>query len=142
MGDISLIEKIEETQQMIAVTQQRAMAANPFGQTWTNTGGPENLEAFSPGLGPAKAYVEGANAFEGEMETPTGAAFVEADEQAPTYVGGSDNQYSGTKKSEEVAPSETPTEERTPRALRRPQFGSMSLAEAENYSSWRGSRTI
>lgn len=142
MGDISLMEKIEETQQMIAVTEQRAMAANPFGQTWINTGGPENLEVFSPGMGPAEAYVEGANVFEAEMEAPTGATFVEADEQAPTYVVGSDNQHSGTKKPEDVAPSESPTEERTPRALRRPQFGSMSLAEAENYSSWRGSRTI
>ncbi|OBT66912.1 hypothetical protein VE03_04161 [Pseudogymnoascus sp. 23342-1-I1] len=139
-----LMEKIEETQRMIAVTEQKAaMADNPFGQTWSNTGGgPQSFEAFPPQPEPAEAYEEGEVVFRGGMAAPTEATFVGSDEKASTYAGGSDNQHSGTAKSEDVASSEEPKEEQTPRALWRPQFGSMSLAEAENYSSWRGSQTI
>ena len=141
MDDISLIAKIAETREIIAETEHRAMTANLRGQMWSNTGGPENFEVPSSEPEPVEAEEEGADDFEGEMEALAGATVVEAEEEAPTYAGGSDSQHADTEKTENVAPSAA-TEERTPRTLRRPQFGSMSLAEAENYSSWRGSRTI
>lgn len=135
MDDISLIARIAETKEIISETEHRAITANRWGQTWSNTGGPENFKAISPEPEPVEAEEEG------EMEASTGSTVVEAEEEAPTYAGGSDNQHADAEKTENVAPSAA-TEERTPRTLRRPQFGSMSLAEAENYSSWRGSRTI
>ncbi|KFZ02524.1 hypothetical protein V500_00146 [Pseudogymnoascus sp. VKM F-4518 (FW-2643)] len=136
-----LIANIAETREIIAETEHRAMTANLRGQTWSNTGSPENFETISPESQPVEAKEEGADVFEGEMEALAGATVVEAEEEAPTYAGGSDSQHADTGKTENVAPSAA-TEERTPRTLRRPQFGIMSLAEAENYSSWRGSRTI
>lgn len=141
MDDISLIAKIAETREIIAETEHRAMTANLRGQMWSNTGDPENFEVPSSEPEPVEAEEEGADEFEGQMEALAGATVVEAEEEAPTYAGGSDSQHADTAKTENVAPSAA-TEERTPRTLRKPQFGSMSLAEAENYSSWRGSRTI
>ncbi|OBT59746.1 hypothetical protein VE04_00236 [Pseudogymnoascus sp. 24MN13] len=143
-----IIEKIAETQQMIAVTEQRAMAeqramtANPWAQTWSSTEGPENSEVLSPEQEPVETEDERANAIEGETEAPAETNVVEAEEALTYRGGGSDNQHANTEKTEDVAPSETAAAERTPRSHWRPQFGSMSLAEAENYSSWRGSRTI
>ncbi|OBT77557.1 hypothetical protein VF21_04606 [Pseudogymnoascus sp. 05NY08] len=153
-----IIEKIAETKEMIAVTEQRAMAeqramteqrpiteqramtANPWAQTWSSTEGPENSEAPSPEQEPVETE-EGENV-EGETETPAETSVVEAEETLTYRGGGSDSQHANTEKTEDVAPSEKATEERTPRSHWRPQFGSMSLAEAENYSTWRGSRTI
>ena len=142
MDDTSLMEKIAETKEIIAETGQRAMAANRWCQTRSNTQGTENLEAFSPEPELTKADEDGTTVVEEEMETLTGTNVVEADEEALTYAGGSNNQDAGTEKTGNVAPSETTAEEQTPQKLWRPQFGSMSLAEAENYSSWRGSLTI
>lgn len=142
MGYISLIQKVAETQDMIAETEHRVMAANRWAQTWSNTEAPESSRVFTPESEPVDAEVEGANIVEGEMEIPTGTNVTEAKEEAQAYAAGSDNQHAATEKAEDVASTKSATEERTPRALWRPQFGSMSLAEAENYSSWRGSRTI
>ncbi|KFY37466.1 hypothetical protein V495_07165 [Pseudogymnoascus sp. VKM F-4514 (FW-929)] len=125
-----LMEKIAETQQMIVETEQRAMSATSWGQTRSFTESSGTFETFSPE--PEEVvYVEegGANLAEGEME-------------APISIGASDSQSAGTAGTKDAAPSETVSEDRTPRRLWRPQFGSMSLAEAENYSSWRGSKTI
>jgi hypothetical protein len=130
MIGVSLIEKIAETQQMIVETEQRAMSASSWGQTRSYTESPGTFETFSPE--PEEAvYAEegGANLAEGEME-------------APISIGASDSQSAGTAGTKDAALSETVSEDRTPRRLWRPQFGSMSLAEAENYSSWRGSKTI
>lgn len=146
MGNVSLMEKIAETQEMIAATEQRAMTeqgamtANPWAQTWSSTEGAENSEVCSPEQEPIEAE-EGENV-EGEMEAPAETSIVEAEEALTYRGGGSDKTHANIEKTEVVGPSEKATEERTPRSHWRPQFGSMSLAEAENYSSWRGSRTI
>ncbi|KFY11329.1 hypothetical protein V491_07252, partial [Pseudogymnoascus sp. VKM F-3775] len=85
-----LMEKIAETKEIIAETGQRAMAANRWCQTRSNTQGTENLEAFSPEPEPTKADEDGTTVVEEEMETLTGTNVVEADEEALTYAGGSD----------------------------------------------------
>lgn len=142
MDDTSLMEKIAETKEIIAETEQRAVAANRWGQTWSNTQVTENFEVFSPESEPVEADEDGTTVVEEEMETLTGTSAVEAGEEAPTYPGGSANQHADTEKTKDVAPTKTMTDEQTPQKLWRPQFGSMSLAEAENYSTWRGSLTI
>lgn len=142
MDDTSLMKKIAETKEIIAETEQRAVAANRWGQTWSNTQGTENFEAFSPEPEPVEANEDGTTVVEEEMKTLTGTSVVEAGEEAPTYAGGSAKQHAYTERTGDVAPSEPMTDEQTPQKLWRPQFGSMSLAEAENYSSWRGSLTI
>jgi hypothetical protein len=124
------MEKIAETQQMIVETEQRAMTDSSWGQTRSYTESPGTFETFSPQPEEAVYAEEGApNLAEGELE-------------APISVGASDSQSAVTAGTKDAVPSETMSEERTPRRLWRPQFGSMSLAEAENYSSWRGSKTI
>ncbi|OBT86892.1 hypothetical protein VE02_03852 [Pseudogymnoascus sp. 03VT05] len=141
-----LMEKIAETKEMIAVMEQRAMAeqraitANPWAQTRSSTEGPENSEAPSPEQEPVET--EGEENIEAETETPAETSVVEVEEALTYRGGGPDSQHANTEKTEVVAPGETAKGERTPRSHWRPQFGSMSLAEAENYSSWRVSRTI
>ncbi|KFY42538.1 hypothetical protein V494_02371 [Pseudogymnoascus sp. VKM F-4513 (FW-928)] len=115
-----LMEKIAETQELIAETEQRLRTANALGQTWSNAGGPEILESFPPEQELLKIVVEGGLAIQAETNV------VESEEEASTYATGSDNNHAGTETPEDAVPVNTAAEERTPRSLRRPQFGTVA----------------
>jgi hypothetical protein len=70
-----------------------------------------------------------------EEEEAEGYNSVEMEEEAPTGISGSDNEHNDTETVTGVTPSEAAAETQTPRPLQRLQFGSMTLAEAENYST-------
>ncbi|KFY05519.1 hypothetical protein V492_08480 [Pseudogymnoascus sp. VKM F-4246] len=120
MGDNSLMEKIAETQELIAETEQRLRTVNALAQTWSNAGGPEILESFPPEQELLKIVVEGGLVMQAETNV------VESEEEASTYATGSDNNHNGTETPEDAVPVKTVAEERTPRSLRRPQFGTVA----------------
>lgn len=133
---IRMMEKAAELRATIAA-QQAAMNGEGIA--------PEVLENLQP-IPTVVEPIEQGEPTQEEVEKE-GTREVEAEEvtivvsEAPTDTSSSDRKHADNEKTDEVAQSEVPTKIQTPLSVPRLQFGSMTLAEAENYSTWRGTRS-